>query len=304
VAFSARIADVFAGWRDAHLERLKGIAVGDKPKQLIWDISEDLLACFKAIPLIDGYDVYQHLMNYWSEVMQDDAYVIAQDGWAATRQIRELVKNAEGKFTEMPDITFSRKKLKAELIPPALIVARFFAGEKAMLESLEAKAEEAARAIEELDEEHGGEEGLLFEAKTEKGKLTAKSIKDRIKDIRRDREAAEELAMLNDFLALIDAEKAASDAVKEAQTILDEATVKRYAKLTEDEAKRLIVEDKWLSWLANDLASEVDRVSQELTGRVKSLTERYMTPLPKLAENVGALVARVDAHLKRMGFAA
>lgn len=104
-AFSAQVADVFAGWRDTHLERLKGIAVGDKPKQLIWDISEDLLARFKSVPLLDGYDVYQHLMNYWSEVMQDDVYVIAQDGWAAARQIRELVKNAEGKFTETPDIT-------------------------------------------------------------------------------------------------------------------------------------------------------------------------------------------------------
>src|SRR5690606_28129023 len=114
------------------------------------------------------------LMTYWSEVMQDDVYILVQDGWKAGRVIRELVKNAEGKFTETPDITLGRRKLKAELIPPALIVARFFASEKAALEALEAKAEEAARAIEELDEEHGGEDGLLADAKTEKGKLTAK----------------------------------------------------------------------------------------------------------------------------------
>jgi type I restriction enzyme M protein len=261
---------VFAGWRDTHLARLKGIAVGDKPKQLIWDISEDLLARFKSVPLIDGYDVYQHLMNYWSEVMQDDVYVIAQDGWSAARQIRELVKNAEAKFTETPDLTLGRKKLKAELIPPTLIVARFFADEKAKLEALETKAKEAARAIEELDEEHSGEDGLPAEAKTEKGTLTAKSVKDRIRDIRHDRDMAEELAMLRGCLTLINIEKTASDAVKEAQTALDEATVKRYAKLTGEEAKHLIVEDKWLAWLANDASSEVDRVSQELADRVKS----------------------------------
>jgi type I restriction enzyme M protein len=35
------------------------------------------------MPLIDKYDVYQHLMTYWSDVMQDDVYVIAQESWAA-----------------------------------------------------------------------------------------------------------------------------------------------------------------------------------------------------------------------------
>jgi type I restriction enzyme M protein len=303
-AFSARVADVFAGWRNTHLERLKGIAVGDKPKQMIWDISEDLLARFTAVPLIDGYDVYQHLMNYWSEVMQDDVYVIAQDGWAAARQIRELVKNAEGKFTETPDITVGRKKLKAELIPPPLIVARFFAEEKAKLEALEAKAEEAARAIEELEEEHGGEDGLLADAKTEKNKLTAKSIKDRLKEIRGDIEAAEELATLRNCLALIEKEKSASDVVQTAQAVLDGAVVKSYAKLTEEEVKGLVVENKWLARIAVDVAGEVDRVRQALAGRVKVLAERYSVPLPTLTREIEGLKARVDEHLKRMGFAA
>ena len=47
---------------------------------------------------------------------------------------------------------------------------------------------------------------------------------------------------------------------------------------------------------------ELDRVSQALTGRIKQLAERYAAPLPKLSEEVGTLAARVDAHLKKMGF--
>jgi type I restriction enzyme M protein len=236
--------------------------------------------------------------------MQDDVYVIAQDGWAAARQIRELVKNAEGKFTETPDIMLGRKKLKAELIPPALIVARFFADEKAKIEALQAKAEEAARAIEELDEEHGGEDGLLAEAKTEKGKLTAKSISDRIKEIGNESEAADELAMLKDCVELIEAEKRASDAVKATRAELDGTVVRRYAKLTEEHVKVLIVENKWLARIADDVSAEVDRVSQALTGRVKVLTERYAAPLPTLAADAEILSVRVDAHLRRMGVVA
>nr|WP_281435530.1 N-6 DNA methylase [Ensifer sp. ENS01] len=332
-SFSSHVNDVFAGWCAAHIDRLKGIAVGDKPKLLIEEIAEDLLARFAAVPLIDKYDVYQHLMTYWAEVMQDDVYIIAQEGWAAARQIRELVKNAEGKFTETPDIAIGRQKLKAELIPPALIVARFFAKEQAALATLEAKADEIARTIEEMDEEHGGEDGLLFEAKTEKGKLTAKSVKDRTKQLGDEFEAGLfkkykalegsgkplapeirkefveaapdflEFLQLTELLKLIEQEKSASDAAKAAKTALDTKTVKHYAKLTDAEIKLLVVEDKWLATLQADVAGELDRVSQALTGRVKLLTERYATPLPKLAESVEALQAKVDAYLKRMGFA-
>ena len=243
-------------------------------------------------------------MTWWAEVMQDDTYILVQDGWAAGRVIRELNKNTDGKFTEAPDITLGRRKLKAELIPPALIVARFFAADQAALDTLEAKAEEAARAVEELDEEHGGEDGLLFEAKTDRGKLTAKSVKDRIKDIRLDNDAGEERAMLKTCLSLIEAAADADAAVKAAQAALDAMVVAQYAKLTEDQVRALLVEDKWLAQVRADVGAEVDRVSQALAGRVKVLAERYATPLPKLAEDLDVLSARVAAHLKRMGFTA
>jgi type I restriction enzyme M protein len=303
-AFSRRVADVFAGWRAMHLERLKAISVGDKPKRLIEEIAEDLLERFADVPLIDKYDVYQHLMTYWAETMQDDVYILAQDGWPAAHEIRELRRNDEGKFIETPDLIIGRQRLKAELIPPALIVARFFAKEQAELEVLEAKVEEIARAIEEMDEEHGGEDGLLFEAKTDKGKLTAKSIKARLKDIVRDKTADEERAVLNARLNLIEQEIKASEDAKDAKTALDTKTVKQYAKLTGDEIKLLLVEDKWLSTLRSDVMSELDRASQALAGRVKLLTERYATPLPRLMADAEMLSKKVEAHLKRMGHAA
>ncbi|GLR67854.1 hypothetical protein GCM10010909_25350 [Acidocella aquatica] len=302
-AFSARVAEVFAGWRAAHGERLKNIAVGDHPKKLIEELAEDLLAHFADVPLIDKYDVYQHLMTYWAEMMQDDVYVIVQDGWAAARQIRELVKNAEGKFTETPDITLGKQKLKAELIPPALVVARFFGPEQAALEALEAKAEELARALEELEEEQGGEGGLLADGRSDKDRLTIKSVKDRLKEIKSDKSAGEERAALTAYLTLMEQEKEAADAAKAAKLALDTATARHYAKLTDAELRQLLVEDKWFAVLQADVTSELDRVSQSLTGRIKLLTERYAAPLPKLAADVEALSAKVDAHLKRMGFA-
>lgn len=198
-----------------------------------------MLEKFADVPLVDQYDVYQYLMTYWAEVMQDDVHLIAQEGWEAAKRVRELAKNDEGKFTETPDITIGRQKLKAELIPPTLIVAKFFSKDQAALEALEAKAEEFARAIEEMDEEHGGEDGLLFEAKTDKGKLSAKSVKDRLRDIKGDKTTVDEQAQLKACLDLIEKEKEASDAAKEAKVALDTKTLKQYTKLTEAESKQL-----------------------------------------------------------------
>ncbi len=87
----------------------------------------------------------------------------------------------------------------------------------APVEAKEAAAEELRRSIEELDEEQGGEDGLLFEGKNEKSKLTAASLKARLKEIKSDKEAAEERQALEKCLQLIEEEAQASKAAKDAR---------------------------------------------------------------------------------------
>jgi len=115
-------------------------------------------------------------------------------------------------------------------------------------------------------------------------------------------DALEERKLLDAYADLIEEEAAAGKAAKDAQKALDTQVAAQYAKLTEVEIKVLVVEDKWLATLAAQVQGELDRVSQALTGRIRQLTERYATPLPRLAEEVETLAARVDEHLKKMGF--
>ena len=75
----------------------------------------------------------------------------------------------------------------------------------------------------------------------------------------------------------------------------------KYGKLSEAESKTLVVDDKWLAQLAADVQSELDRVSQALTGRIRQLADRYTAPLPQLTKEVESLAARVDEHLRKMG---
>ena len=277
--FNQCVTALFAKWKKANIPQLKGIALGGKPKALVETLSENLLETFRKARLLDPYDVYQHLMDYWAETMQDDAYMLVSDGWKAV---------LDG-------------KPNTDLIPKPLIVRRYFAPEQAAIEKLEADRDAITRQMEELDEEHGGEDGLLAEAKTDKGKLTAKSVKDRLKAIQRDKDADDERKLLGDYLALIDKESAANRMVRDAQKALDAKVAAKYAKLTEDEIKTLVVDDKWLTTLAAAVQTELDRVSQTLTGRIRQLAERYAAPLPELIDVVATLAKRVDGHLKKMG---
>jgi type I restriction enzyme M protein len=279
-AFTSQVKDHFAGWQAANTAILKDIKVGDRPKALIDAISEDLLTRFAEVPLIDKYDVYQHLMSYWSDSMQDDVYMIVADGWKA----------------------IDKGKANTDLIPPQLIINRYFMTDAESIEKLEATREAIACEIEELAEEHSGEDGLLEESKTDKGKITKVSVKTRLTAIKHDWDAKEERKVLNDYLNLIEKESAASKKVRDVQRTLDAKVASQYARLNENEIKTLVVDDKWLAVIDAAIHGEMDRINQALTRRVKEIAERYETPLPQMVGHVAELEAKVNSHLERMGF--
>ena len=153
-------------------------------------------------------------------------------------------------------------------------------------------------------EENSGEEGLLaevIEGEGDKQKITAKAVKARLKEIGKDPDYADERKALQDYAALLDKQTDIKGKLKAAQDDLEAKLDAKYPKLTEDEIKQLVVDDKWLATLADAVQGELDRVSQTLTSRIRQLAERYATPLPTLAKDLEALSARVDEHLKKMG---
>ena len=158
--------------------------------------------------------------------------------------------------------------------------------------------------LDEIKEEHGNEGGLLEEAvegEGDKRKIMAAAVESQLKEIGQDPDYAEERKALQECAALLDTQVAIRNRLKGAQAALTAKVTAKYGKLTEDEIKTLVVDDKWLASLAAAVQGELDRVSQTLTGRICQLAERYATPLPKLVGEVATLAARVDQHLKEMG---
>ena len=155
-AFIKSTTKLFAKWKKGNTPLLTGFDKEDHPKQLIETVAEDLLTKFEKAPLLDAYDVYQHLMDYWAETMQDDCYLIAADGWVAeTHRVIEEIKSGKKKGENRD------KGWACDLVPKPLIVARYFTKEQDAIDALDTELASVAAELEVLAEEHGGEEGIL-----------------------------------------------------------------------------------------------------------------------------------------------
>ncbi len=288
-AFIEQMAAHFAAWRTRAARRLRALAPGHHPKDEVLTLSEGLLAHYEGKPLVDAYAVYQLLMDYWAETMQDDCYTIAADGWVA-EPYRIIVKAKNG--------TEKDKGWACDLVPKGLIVARYFADEQAAIDGLAGELESATAALTELEEEHAGEEGAFADMdKVNKGAVTA-----RLKELKGDTEAADEVVVLSRWKTINDRLAKLKKEIKQAEAALDAAVLKKYPKLTEKEVKRLVVEDKWMAAMQAAIGAEVDRVTQSLVGRVAELAERYEQTLPKVVVAVEEFEEKVKRHLEEMGY--
>jgi type I restriction enzyme M protein len=279
----------FVAWREKAAKNLRQLKIGAHPKEIISALSEDLLAHYTGQPLIDKYDVYQHLMDYWSQTMQDDCYLIAADGWKAETS-RVIETDKKGKEKD--------KGWICDLVPRPLIVFRYYAKEQAAIDQLVAGLESITTKIAELEEEHAGDEGAFAEL----DKVNKANVATRLKEIKGDKDAKEEAAALNEWMKLCTDEGELRKRLKDAEADIDAKVFAHYPKLTESEIKGLVVDDKWLATVNTIVHGEMDRISQSLTRRVKELAERYEAPLPSVANRVSLLEKKVTQHLERMGF--
>ena len=302
-AYTIKVNIEFTRWKNTKIPELKNLKQGVNPKKLIHEVSESLLEAFGSLKLIDNYDVYQHLMVYWNEVMQDDVYVISGDGWQSGREVYRILK-----ITKQKDGKSKSKEIEgmegieSKLLKPHLLVNAYFETEKEEIEKLELERDTIVTELEAMEEEHGGEEGLLAEAKNEKDKITAASAKERLKNINANNTDAEEIELLDHFLKQSDKVTELNKKLKSKQKGLEKKIWDKYKTLSDDEIKDLVVNHKWVSHLENAVQNEMQRISQRLTQRIKDLFERYENPMPLQLNMVKALEEKVNAHLSKMGY--
>jgi len=290
ICYSEKIDNIFKEWKTCILPLLKNLTVDSKPKELISYISEELLLAFSKDELIDKYDVYQQLMDYWFETMQDDVYLISMNGWEIEISV---IRNKKGKKTGWD----------CGLIPKSLVIDKYFSKEQEVIDKLYTQKESLTQEMQGLDKENSGEEDDFFsEVRSDSGNITEGELTKRIKEIKNNFFFTDELKVLQEYHALFKKERELKKDIKNAEIDLDKKLLDQYRRFKEDEIKTLVIIDKWIEYLHESINSGMKRISQKLKARIIQLAERYEVPLPKLVDNVDKLSKKVEIDLKNMGF--
>lgn len=299
-AYAKGVAKEFDRWKANHHARFEALKKGDSPKQFLEVISSDILEQFSQLALLDKYDVYQQLMEYWEEAMQDDVYAVVYDGWEAGNEIvKEYAtkKNKDGTVIRTDRV----KSWEGRMIPKSLMIDVYFPEERDAIRRLETERDEVLQQMEEMRSEHGGEDGLLSEVIV-KEKITVKRLKERIKEIQNSPDDMEELTLLQQYEKLQSNETTYNTAIRNAQTALEQAVLDQYPALTLDEIRELVIDKKWCDTLFDRVDTLFSMLSHQLAERITILSERYATTLPELEAKVDEYEKRVKSHLERMGF--
>lgn len=303
-SFASGTHEVVAAWWASHRGLLEGIEPTTRPSDLVSELGESLLEQFRPRPLLDEYGAYEQLMRYWNETMHDDVALVMGEGWAGAAKPRKAIEDKERKLSEAADLVIgsgrSAAKWKMDLVPPELIVARYFAVERDQLDVLNAALENASQTIDEFVEENSGEDGLLAEA-IEDDKITKALAASRLRVAKTEDPDSEEVEALTKLITLYDDEAAAKRAAKDAVVKLDEQTLAQYGKLTEAEIKALVIDEKWGATVARGIEAELDALMQKLASRLFSLASRYEETVRELDREVAKSSAKVAAYLSMMG---
>ena len=294
------VVEVFHTWCKRHKQRLESITVGSHPKETIEALSGDLLIHFSAFTLLDPYHVYQQLMEYWDEVMQDDLYLVASEGWSGAASPRDIIQDSARKIKENPDLIVRRKKYKMDLVSPDLIKERYFIPEQTALIELAAKHEAIAGDRSEFIKEYITENELLEKIATDTGTISKSSVKARLQFVGERAESDNEQGVLCHLLTLLESEEKMNKAVNSAKEMIDQKVLSHYDLLTEPEIKSLVIQDKWFSSIGASINRLVEDIAASLTRKIENIIEYYAQPLDSLEQEIEALDIKVKSNLSEL----
>ena len=317
-------------WKNQHRGDLANLNLSTNVKQKISELSEDFLSTFENDSLMDKYDAYQKIMEYWAEKMQDDMYLVVADGWNACNEFVTVEKADEMEFT----IKVGKKTAKqaGKVIPASLVINHYFAEQQAELNEMQSAAEQFTQEKEEFEEEHGGDEGALSDIENvSKGNVQTAVMElresimknfseyssefNQAKKISKSKFGTDEwtkgivdengdfadLDVLHEWLRLNDEEGRAKKVAKAKEAELMQKVAEQYPKITEQEGKSLLIDSKWFTAIEGAIDDEVNRIIQGLSTRVKQIGERYASTLSELEAEVEKYSSKVEEHLKKMG---
>ena len=269
---------------DTVTPQMEALAIGFNPKDMIVRWGQQMLDSTKNQQLVNPYNVYEFLMNYWNETLQDDCYIISRDGWKVTYN-----------FTKAKNPTF--EDMTCDLLPIDIVVHKFYEKEHKAILQIRSEMEQLQEQAGQLAEENPDAFADFFE------KVNESNVKSEVSAFKKgNSEGTEGMNKLwLQYLAFYTDKKEKSNREKKLVAALTKQVIAKYDALTSDDVRSLVIHDKWKATITQRTKTELARINQQMRTDVLALVDRYANTLPEIDNRVNELRDKVNAHLAAIG---
>lgn len=310
--YNKKVNNTYNEWKKIANPILINLNSTDSNKEIILNLSEEILEKFSKLELLDKYDVYQVLLAYWNETMNDDVLLIIQDelGYNLAK-ITDDIKEEPKESKKAKKDSAKEKKPKepkiigweGRLIPKQIVLDAFFVLEQKEIEKAEEKLSQTESEFEEFIENNSDENGYFTDFMGDDEKIDSKKITSRVKLLTKEKKTQnEEYKILNNYVDYESSIKSQKKHITELKKVLDDNCRNRYETFTDAEIKELLVNRKWYKAIDDGIQNLYITVANHLTKRIVELYERYENTLSELTTKLAEEEKVVFGHLTQMGF--
>lgn len=303
--YAQNIDKAFQDWKTFADKRLNALDANVKPKELIIELSQELLNKFENVELIDKYDIYEVLLEYWQEIMQDDISLICTDnGWNEAKEIELEYSKPKKEECEKQKPKKEPKPTgwRGKIISKDLLASIYYPDQVLAIEKLNDAISEQESMLENLLEENRNEDSIFNDCINDKNEITAKLVEEKYEEMKKTNRTDEDFVLLEKYIKIKNIIKQANKDLKILSIGLDKEIIKKYAELTIKEIKDIVINKKWINSVYDGIESLYTIISQNIANRIIELVERYENILSEIENDVNSYEAKVKEHLKRMGF--
>lgn len=283
INYSKQLKNKVLKWQTENKEKLQNVNKSTRVKFFIEDLSNSMLKIFENDKLINKYEAYELLMEYYNNTLKDDLYLIIENGW-----IPKLV------YAQDKNGKIKKNEFESDLLPKNIIINEYF---KEYAYKLEKKNNELDNLISEFEakvEDNTGDDQEIFK---DDEKVNEKLIKEKIKE-----ETKENITVLKELLENLLKQKTVRKEIKDIQDNLNKLIINKYEELNEETSKELIINKKWFKDLENKFNDIYENIIYVLSNQLTIEVENYEKTLQQLVKETSNLESLVLKDLERMGY--
>ena len=308
IEYQNKFNKIIKSYRKFAFEILNNIDNSADTKELIKLLSEKLISDFQNLLLLNKYDCYEVLLQYWNEVMNDDVIVVKQNGFEFAKSIEKQYKESKKKKNENDDKKTIKDKqvlgFDGLLIPKELVINEFFLKEKNNIEEINNQIQKLEEEIEEMIND-AEEDCSLYDIIVD-GKIKETDLKAKIKELEKEADIKgddkTDYDLLIKYKNCIDGRKEKATELKNKEKEMEDLVFKKYDQLTTDEIKELLINKKWLDSIEKGLTEYYQTLSEKLTEGIETIVDRYEETLIDIEAKLKNDEKLVLKDLKTMGF--